>query len=115
ATDVLHAINMLYRSLDFADIVGRLNFAANHHDSMLGVDIDLALGNVRIAEEHALDFVGQSSVVQPVAVVAAMHDGLTLANQVHADLSAVAATLVQAAAGCATDTHHGHFAPALAM
>src|SRR5919108_3555113 len=62
--DALHARNLQHGLLDIRDLKRVVDAASDGHDAALDVEIDLALWQVAIAEDLALDAIAQGQVVR---------------------------------------------------
>lgn len=62
--DPVDARHVLNRALDLVDERSALYFSAEEDDSPLGVDANGAFRDVPVAEEDALDLVGESCVIE---------------------------------------------------
>src|SRR5699024_3009923 len=67
--DSLHALHPLDSLQDGVDLLGVLHLATHLDHSMLRVDVDLAFGYVRVAEQLGLYLVGQGGIVKRGLVV----------------------------------------------
>jgi hypothetical protein len=60
---VLHALDAPGSILQVLDQLGLTDFAAEDDLAVLGVDVDLSLGHVDVAEDLRLDLAGEGDVV----------------------------------------------------
>jgi hypothetical protein len=67
--DVLHALDAARLLLEVADQLGTFDLAAEDDDAVLGVDVDLALRDVGVAEDLGLDLASERRVVRVLELV----------------------------------------------